>query len=64
MSENNKNNAMTIEEQIWKIDMEINGYLEAVDNAEGALAEAEREMNELLAAAYEQENLTEPYPDC
>lgn len=40
--------AMT-NEQIKQIADDIKAYEEAIENAEGALAEAEREMNEALA---------------
>lgn len=36
-------------EQINQIGDDIKAYEEAIENAEGALAEAEREMNEALA---------------
>ena len=36
------------ETRIQKITKDINAYREAIENAEGALAEAERELNEEL----------------
>ena len=37
------------ETRIQQITKDIASYLEAIDNAEGALAEAERELNEELS---------------
>ena len=63
MNENNKRNLETVEEKLWKIGGNIEDYREMIDNAEGAMAEAEREIRELLAETYEQENLSEWYPE-
>lgn len=63
MNENNKRNLETVEEKLWEIGGHIEAYREMIDNAEGAMAEAEREIREILAETYEQENLSEWYPE-
>ena len=63
MNENNKRNLETVEEKLWEIGGNIEAYREMIDNAEGAMAEAEREIREILAETYEQENLSEWYPE-
>lgn len=40
-------------EQIAQIQKDIENYKEAIRNAEGALAEAERELDELLSEYYD-----------
>ena len=44
------------EERIRQIAKDIENYEKAIKNAEGALAEAERELDELLSATYEDEH--------
>ena len=41
------------ESMIRKLIEEVDQYREAIENAKGALADAERELDEALAAAYE-----------
>ena len=61
MTENNKNDAKNIEKMMKKLDREIQCYRQALEDAGGALAEAESELDTALAEACEQEN--EPHPD-
>ncbi len=44
------------ESRIKKITADIEAYKQAIENAEGALAEAERELTEELEKLYELEN--------
>lgn len=50
------------ETRIQKISKDIEAYREAIDNAEGALAEAERELNEELEK-YDTDDNIEDYPE-
>lgn len=50
------------ESRIQRISKDIEAYREAIDNAEGALAEAERELIEELDKAAEFDNI-EDYPE-
>lgn len=50
------------ETRIQKITKDIETYREAIDNAEGALAEAERELNEELDRTVEVGEI-EDYPE-
>ena len=43
---------MLKDRMIQKLEDEIDNYQEAIENAEGALAEAERELQEELEARY------------
>lgn len=61
MAEKNKNDAKNIEEMLKEIDREIQRYRQAIEDAKGALAEADSELDIALAEACEQEN--EPHPD-
>ena len=47
-------------EKIREIEADIESYRKAIENAEGALAEAETEINELLADACDRGELAEP----
>ena len=49
MTENNKNDAKNIEKMMKKLDREIQCYRQALEDAGGALAEAESELDEVLA---------------
>ena len=53
-----------MEKRIKEISRDIESYKEAIENAEGAIIEAERELDEILEACYEDE-LTEQesFPD-
>ena len=53
-----------MEKRIKEISRDIESYKEAIENAEGAIVEAERELDEILEACYEDE-LTEQesFPD-
>ena len=62
MSENNKSNEKALEKKITEINRDIELYRQAIENAEGALEEAERELNELLADNYEPTLPIEPHP--
>ena len=62
MSENNKSNEKALEKKITEINRDIELYRQAIENAEGALEEAERELNELLADNYEPALPIEPRP--
>ena len=62
MSENNKSNEKALEKKITEINRDIELYRQAIENAEGALEEAERELNELLADNYEPMLPIEPHP--
>ena len=44
------------ESRIRQIEADIKAYQQAIEDAEGALAEAERELNELLCERYEEMN--------
>ena len=41
-----------MDEKIMEIERDIQAYREAIENAEGALAEAERELDEELEKRY------------
>ena len=41
-----------MEKQIKEISRDIESYKEAIENAEGAIVEAERELDEILEACY------------
>ena len=49
MSENNKGSKTTMKQKIPEIQRDIEIYQQAIENAEGALEEAERELNDFLA---------------
>lgn len=49
---NDKEKRIMTKEQIKKIADDIKAYEAAIENAEGALAEAERELDEALADTY------------
>jgi F0F1-type ATP synthase membrane subunit b/b' len=53
------------ENRIRKINKDIEAYREAIENAEGALAEAERELDEILEceAAEACDDSIEDYPE-
>ena len=42
-----------MEKRIKEISRDIESYKEAIENAEGAIVEAERELDEILEACYE-----------
>lgn len=44
-----------MEKRIKEISRDIESYKEAIENAEGAIVEAERELDEILEACYEDE---------
>lgn len=44
-----------MEKRIKEISRDIESYKEAIENAEGALVEAERELDEVLADCYAEE---------
>ena len=52
-------NSNEIETQVNKLMAEIESYKQAIDDAEGALASAEAELNELLADHFEKEGIEE-----
>ena len=52
-------NSNEIETQVNKLMAEIEAYKQAIDDAEGALASAEAELNELLADHFEKEGIEE-----
>lgn len=45
----------TLKNEIEKLMKEIGNYRQAIEDAEGALAEAERELDDALAQALEEE---------
>ena len=49
--------------RIEQIQDDINAYREAIENAEGALAEAERELDEELDRRYADDGNIEDYPE-
>ena len=51
------------ENRVKKILEDINAYQEAIENAEGALAEAERELVEVLDSQTECDDSMEDYPE-
>ena len=51
------------ENRIQQIANDIDAYREAIDNAEGALAEAERELTEELEKYCEEDVNIEDYPE-
>jgi predicted RNase H-like HicB family nuclease len=53
-----------MEKRIKEISRDIESYKEAIENAEGAIVEAERELDEILEACYEDELAEqESFPD-
>ena len=51
----NKERKTMVNEKIKQIERDIANYKEAIENAEGALAEAERELDDELSHAYSEE---------
>ena len=60
MSENNKNNEKTLDEQIRDAYRDIKIYKEAIEDAKAALETAESELDELLDLAYAQDSQSAP----
>ena len=52
-----------INERIRKIAKDIESYKEAIENAEGALAEAERELDEELDKYVSTDDTIDSYPE-
>ncbi len=53
-----------MEKRIKEISRDIESYKEAIENAEGAIVEAERELDEILEACYADELAEqESFPD-
>lgn len=53
-----------MEARIKEITRDIESYKEAIENTEGAIVEAERELDEILEACYADELAEqEPFPD-
>lgn len=53
-----------MEKRIKEISRDIDSYKEAIENAEGAIVEAERELDEILEACYADElEDQESFPD-
>ncbi len=50
------------ENMIREITRDIESYREAIENAEGALAEAERELDEILAEEFGKEDHGQEHP--